>query len=100
MGRPIYHNNVTVVPLTKRGRTVREGDPVSFTIPTVNCTIPEMSEDKEDLGYIAKKVLGKRGLRVDELIASFSKDYRIKRIDVGKIIGETVEETTNYDEYL
>ena len=100
MGRPIYHNNVTVVQLTKRGRTVREGEPVSFTIPTVNCTIPEMSEDNGDLGYIARKLIGKKGVRIDELIGMLKEGYRIKRVDVGKVIGETVEETTNYDEYL
>ena len=100
-GKPIYFNNVTVCEVTKRGKTVTEKELFSMETPTTSTTIKEFMDSDADLSFVASRYVGKSGLRTTEKVKLFRENFRVTRIDVGKIIGyQSIDRIINADEYL
>ena len=85
-GKPIYYNNVTVCEITKRGNTITEKELFSMETPSTSTTIQEFLDNDVDMSFITSRCVGK-GMRTAEKIVYFKQNFRIKRIDVGKILG-------------
>lgn len=99
-GKPIYFSNVTVVSLTKKGKTVTEKPFLSIEMPTTCETAKDFMSNDLDILYIAKRCAIK-GMRSDEKLKYFKENFKVTRIDKGEIVGHQVSgQTINPDEYL
>ena len=85
-GKPIYFNNVTVCEIIKRGKTIIEKELFSMETPSTSTTVQEFLDNDVDMSFIASRCIGK-GMITAEKIVHFKQNFRIKRIDVGKILG-------------
>ena len=87
MSKPIYLNNVTIVELQKKGIKMVEKSPISFEFPTTSTNVNEILESDTDLIYLSSRLYNK--MKSEEKVRLFKENYRVKRVDMGRVLGET-----------
>lgn len=87
MSKPIYYCNVTVVKITKRGKTIVKREPISFTLPMVVTDIEKLDEKTFEMQCIARKIFVKGS--TEDTLSDFKKNYIIEKIERIKQVGVT-----------